>query len=64
MIGFDEIDFSRWSPRISSPEDSSWKIVSDGECPGRWWTRHERLANSSVDPGASGVVTVTASAHE
>ena len=48
----------RWSPAISSPEASSWKTVSDGECPGRWCTRHARPANGSTAPSASGVSTV------
>ena len=38
----------RWSPPISSPEASSWKTVSDGECPGRWCTRHARPAKGST----------------
>ena len=31
---------------MSSPDASSWKTVSEGECPGRWCTRHARPANS------------------
>ena len=32
-------------------------MVSDGECPGRWWTASARPAKGSSAPSVSGVVT-------
>ena len=58
MSGLDEMCLMRWSPPTSSPEASSWKTVSEGECPGRWCTRQARPANSSSASSASGVSTL------
>ena len=38
ISGFDEMCLIRWSPPSRSPVAGSKKIVSDGECPGRWNT--------------------------
>ena len=50
----------RWSAPSTILRSASWKIVSDGEWPGRCRTRSVRSRSRSSPPAASGRVTVAA----